>query len=81
MFFHITLQHDHITCPRTENGELVVKIKDVPLGTNQQVWLQSTDKVRVVGSWGYPLSHRIFAVIEAEQYEDVIEHFEQQLPL
>ena len=35
--------------------------------------------VKVIGAWGYPVGHRVFAVVEADKFEDVAKLFEFHL--
>jgi hypothetical protein len=73
MIFHVIGEHDHTTCGRVENG-VVTKGKPETLA-----WVEGNDDVTVLGVWGYPVSHRIFAVVEAETFEAVTELFEFHL--
>jgi|TARA_B110000263_G_C15281590_1_gene498609 hypothetical protein len=78
MIFHIIAQHDHITCPRVKDGQVVDTFEAVPLGTNQP-WMDGNENVKVIGAWGYPVGHRVFAVVEADKFEDVAKLFEFHL--
>ncbi|MAR14677.1 MAG: DUF3303 domain-containing protein [Dehalococcoidia bacterium] len=78
MLFHIIAQHDHITCPRVKEGKVVDSFESVPLGTNNP-WMDGSENVKVHGVWGYPVGHRVFAVIEADKFEDVVNLFEFHL--
>mgnify|MGYP001204103616 FL=1 len=78
MLFHIIAQHDHITCPRVKAGQVVDSFESVPLGTNNP-WMDGNEDVKVHGVWGYPVGHRVFAVVEADRFEDVVNLFEFHL--
>ncbi|MEC9320881.1 MAG: DUF3303 family protein [Chloroflexota bacterium] len=71
MLFHITAQHDHTTCPRVLQGS-----EGLRPGT---AWVEGSDTAKVIGAWGYPVSHRSFAVVEADTFEDVAALFENHL--
>ena len=71
MLFHIIAQHDHATCPRVSQGPEAVRAG--------QTWVEGNEAVKVIGAWGYPVSHRQFAVVEADKFEDVAALFENHL--
>ena len=71
MFFHVTSQHDHTTCRRVLQGPDAVE--------TGQAWVEGNNAVKVIGAWGYPVSHRGFAVVEADKFEDVAALFEFHL--
>lgn len=73
MLFHITTQHDHTTCPRALHG-----LEGLRSGT---AWVEGSDTVKVIGAWGYPISHRSFAIVEADTFEDVAALFEYHLEM
>ena len=33
--------------------------------------MDGNENVKVIGAWGYPVAHRVFAVVEADKFEDV----------
>ena len=41
--------------------------------------MDGSENVKVHGVWGYPVGHRVFAVIEADKFEDVVNLFEFHL--
>ena len=63
MLFHISAQHDHTTCNMVLHGPESMK--------TTQAWIEGNDSVKVIGAWGYPVSHRSFAVVEADDFADV----------
>ena len=67
MIFHISAQHDHTTCLRVLEGNDAMR--------ERQSWLEGTESVNVIGAWAYPVSHRQFAVVEAETFADVASLF------
>ena len=69
MIFHISAQHEHSTC----NGPKAMKAG--------QAWIEGNDSVKIIGAWGYPVSHRSFAVVEADTLEDVASLFEFHLAM
>ena len=71
MIFHISAQHDHTTCLRVLEGNDAMR--------ERQSWLEGTESVNVIGAWAYPVSHRQFAVVEAETFADVASLFEFHL--
>jgi len=46
-----------------------------------QAWVEGNDSVKVIGAWGYPVSHRSFAVVEADTFDDVASLFEFHLAM
>lgn len=65
MLFHITSQHDHETCPGKNGGP------DSEAVINFQKWMEGNEDVKVLGVWGYNVSHKLFAVIEADHMQAV----------
>ena len=63
MIFHVIPQHDHSTCNRVKEGPGFAK--------SGMTWVSGNDKVNILGVWGYPVSHRVFSVDEADTFEDV----------
>ena len=77
MIFHVIAEHDHTTCGRVENGAVTKTMAEV--SKTGQVWVEGNADVTVLGVWGYPVSHRVFAVVEADTFEAVTELFEFHL--
>ena len=75
MLFHIIAQHDHTTCGRVQNGKVV------PLPSTAMPWINGNEHVKVVGAWGYPVEHKVFAVIESDSFEEVTKLFESHLAM
>ena len=68
MIFHITAQHDHLSCygvkARRENNQ----------AESQKVmgrWMEGTDNVKVIAAYVNNPAHRIFAVVETDDYNDL----------
>ena len=62
MLFHVTAEHDHMTCPGREGG----------VGSDEarqfQKWMEGNDEVKVLGQWSHQPSHKSFAIIEASDF-------------
>ena len=71
MIFQIIAQHDHATCGFVQHGKESMK--------KRGDWVEGSDKVKVLGAWGYQTSHRLFGIVESNTYEAVAEHFEYHL--
>lgn len=66
MLFHVTVKHDYETCPLQSVQETV---------DEYQSWVDGSDKVKVLPAQSYPLGHRVFGLIEADDFEPVFELF------
>ena len=71
MLFHIASQHNYETC----KGSLAFKGVDVPPRSERQRWIEGNDKVKIIGAYGYQTQHRYYAIVEANDYDDVRELF------
>ena len=58
MLFHVTAEHDHMTCPGRDNGP----------GSDEARQFQ---KGKVLGQWSHQPSHKSFAIIEASDFAAV----------
>lgn len=65
MLFHVTSEHDHMTCPARAGG---TRSDEARLF---QKWIEGNDEVRVLGVWGHQPSHKAFAIIEASDFAAV----------
>ena len=65
MLFHVTASHDHETCPGRDGGP------DSEAVINYQKWMEGNDEVKVLGVWGYNVSHTLFGVIEADDMQAI----------
>jgi|TARA_B110000116_G_scaffold3140_1_gene2793 hypothetical protein len=77
MIFHVIAQHDHTTCGRVKDGVVTKTMDD--FAKSGTAWVEGSEDVTVLGVWGYPVSHRIFVVVEADTFEAVTSHFEFHL--
>ncbi len=67
MLFHVTNEHDHLTCPGRPDGP-------GPDGQREaQKWIEGNDQVKVLGVWGHQPSHKSYAIIEASDFSAVTE--------
>ena len=65
MLFHVTAEHDHMTCPGREGGIGSDEVKEF------QKWMEGNDEVKVLGQWSHQPSHKSFAIIEASDFAAV----------
>ena len=65
MLFHVTAEHDHMTCPGREGG----------IGSDEArqtlKWIEGNDDVKVLGQWSHQPIHKSFAIIEASDFAAV----------
>tara|TARA_A100001037_G_scaffold120713_1_gene109850 strand:+ start:263 stop:565 length:303 start_codon:yes stop_codon:yes gene_type:complete len=64
MLFHITNRHNYETCGGTTGKSLTPEYNR---------WIEGNDKVKVLGVWPYNPMHTIFAVVESEDYQAVLD--------
>ena len=69
MLFHITAQHDHLSCGGVAARKSGQDITDFQRESGR--WVEGNDKVKVIAAYLNQPSHRIFAVVEADTYEDL----------
>ncbi len=70
MLLYVSAQHTADNCPvtRLNRGE------NIPPQVEVDKWIEGTDKVKVHGAWGFQTGHRVFAIIEANDYQyDLLE--------
>ena len=65
MLFHVTAEHDHMTCPGRDNGPGSDEVRQF------QKWMEGNDEVKVLGQWSHQPSHKSFAIIEASDFAAV----------
>ena len=70
MLFHVTVKHDYETCPLKSGQEAV---------DEYQSWVDGNDKVKVLSVQSYPLGHKVFGLIEADDFEPVFELFSKAM--
>ena len=69
MLFHITAQHDHLSC-----GGVAARKSGQDMSEFQREsgrWTEGNDKVKVIAAYLNQPSHRIFAIVEADTYQDL----------
>ena len=69
MLFHITAQHDHLSCGGVQARKLGQDIAEFQRGNGR--WMEGNDKVKVVSVYLNQPHHRVFAVVEADNYDDL----------
>ena len=67
MLFHITAQHDHLSC----GGVKARREGKTDYAKDSGRWMEGNDKVKVIAAYLNQPAHRIFAVVEAETYDDL----------
>ena len=65
MLFHVTNQHDHLSCPGRAREQGSDEVREA------QKWLEGNEEVKVLGVWGHTPSHKSFAIIEASDFAAV----------
>jgi len=69
MLFHITAQHDHLSCPGVAARKAGQDMQEFQRESGR--WMEGNDKVKVIAVYLNQPFHRIFAVVEADAYEDL----------
>lgn len=65
MLFHVAAKHSYETCPGVQHG-----IESEELNTFSR-WVEGNEDVKVLGVWGYNVSHTTYAVIEADDMQKI----------
>ena len=65
MLFHVTAEHDHMTCPGKEGGIGSDEVRQA------LKWIEGNDDVKVLGQWSHQPIHKSFAIIEASDFAAV----------
>ena len=65
MLFHVTAKHNYETCPAIQSGF------DSDKTVEFQRWIEGNEDVKVLGVWGYQLSHTAYAVLESDDMQSV----------
>ena len=68
MLFHVTSQHYWNTCDGAKRAK---GDPDVKPRSETQRWIEGNDKVKVLMALGHQTQHRLFAIMEANDYSDV----------
>ena len=68
MLFHITAQHDHLSC-----GGVAARREGHAADFQREWgrWMEGNDKVKVIAAYQNQPTHRIFVVVEADNYDDL----------
>ena len=69
MLFHITAQHDHLSCGGVAARKAGQNMAEFQRESGR--WMEGNDKVKVLSAYGYQTQHRYYAVLEADDYADV----------
>ena len=62
MLFHVTAEHDHLSCPARGREPGSDEVRE------SQKWLEGNEEVKVLGVWGHQPSHKSFAIIDASDF-------------
>ena len=65
MLFHVTAKHSYETCPAIQHGF------DSDEAVVSQRWIEGDENVKVLGVWGYQVSHTAYAVLEATEMQSI----------
>ena len=65
MLFHVTANHDHMTCPARAGG------RDSDEARQALKWIEGNDDVKVLGVWISGPLHRVFTLLEASDFDAV----------
>jgi len=71
MLFHITATHDNLSCGGVQARKSGIDISTAEYQAEQTRWMEGNDKVKVVAAYMNQPSHRIFVVVEADNYDDL----------
>jgi len=65
MPFHVTANHDHMTCPARAGG------RDSDEARQALKWIEGNDDVKVLGVWISGPLHGVFTLLEASDFDAV----------
>ena len=65
MLFHVTAEHDHMTCPARAGGRDSDEVRQA------LKWIEGNDDVKVLGVWISGPLHRVFTLLEANDFDAV----------
>ena len=71
MLFHITAQHDHLSCGGVQARKSGKDTTSPEYLAEQNRWMEGNDKVKVIAAYQNQPTHRIFVVVEANNYDDL----------
>ena len=73
MLFHVTANHDHMTCPARAGG------RDSDEAVQALKWIEGNDDVKVLGVWISGPLHRVFTLLEASDFDAVSALLREQM--
>ena len=73
MLFHVTANHDHMTCPARAGG------RDSDEAVQALKWIEGNDDVKVLGVYISGPLHRVFTLLEADDFDAVTALMRNQL--
>ena len=73
MLFHVTAEHDHMTCPAREGGRDSDKVKQA------LKWIEGNEDVTVLGVYGHQPSHISWVILEADDFNAVTNLLQGQM--
>ena len=65
MLFHVKAKHSYETCPGIQHGTQSDEVRDLTK------WVEGNEDVRIIGAWGYNLAHTVFAILEADDVQQI----------
>ena len=68
MLFHITAQHDHLSCGGVQSRREGNQTEFQRAGGR---WMEGTDKVKVLAVYQNQPAHRAIIIVEANDYTDL----------
>ena len=73
MLFHVTAEHDHMTCPAKAGGRDSDEVRQA------LKWIEGNDDVKVLGVWISGPLHRVFTLLEASDFDAVSALLREQM--
>ena len=73
MLFHVTANHDHMTCPARAGGRDSDEVRQA------LKWIEGNDDVKVLGVWISGPLHRVFTLLEASDFDAVSALLREQM--
>ena len=70
MLFRITATHDNLSCGGVQARKSGIGISTPEYQSEQTRWMEGNDKVKVVAAYQNQPSHRLFVIVEADNYDD-----------
>ena len=65
MLFHVTANHDHMTCPARAGG------RDSDEARQALKWIEENDDVKVLGVMDIGTASRVFTLLEASEFNSL----------